>query len=67
MGKALRKPRPSAPHWHYLDTDNCYRCKYTINQRGCSNCKGNKKLAAELRDKRDRDDKIKLKKYKEEI
>lgn len=60
MGKALRKPRPSAPRWHYYDNDNCWYCRYTTNQRGCSNCKENKKLRAELVKKRKRIEKQKL-------
>ena len=45
MGKAFRKPRPSAPHWHYWDIDGCYFCSSSIDKHGCSNCKVNKKLS----------------------
>ena len=62
MGKAFRKPRPSAPHWHYWDIDGCYFCSSSIDKHGCSNCKVNKKLSAELKEKRKRIEKQKFKK-----
>lgn len=62
MGKAFRKPRPSTPNWHYYDNDGCWYCPYSNNRRGCSNCKDNKKLSAELKKKHKRIEKQNLKK-----
>ena len=66
MGKALRKPRPSAPNWKYWVTDNCWSCPFTVNQKGCSSCKSNKALNANMRERRDRKEKQKLKNYQDE-
>ena len=62
MGKAFRKPRPSAPHWHYYDNDCCWYCSSSLDQHACSNCKDNKRLSAELKKKRKRIEKQKFKK-----
>lgn len=60
MGKALRKPRPSAPRWHYLDNDGCWHCPFSQNQKGCSNCKDNKQVVADQKKKRNRIEKQNL-------
>ena len=36
MKTYYRKPSPSPPKWYWLDSDNCYWCKY---QKNCNNCK----------------------------
>jgi len=40
--KIFRKPKPSPPHWFFLDNDNCWDCN--CNYRGCSGCKRLKKF-----------------------
>lgn len=39
MGKAKRKPRPSAPLWFLFDMDGCWFCKTPMN---CNRCKSTK-------------------------
>ena len=56
MSKAQRKPRPSAPDWAYYD-DQCCLCKH---ENGCNNCKLNKITNADIKKKRDRLTKQKL-------
>lgn len=59
MGKSKRKPRPSMPHWWWLDQDGCWFCK---NKRNCGSCTVNKK--AKLPHKKD----LQVQqRYKEEI
>ncbi len=36
MSKAKCKPRPSVPHWWWLDSDGCWWCKNPQNCNGCS-------------------------------
>lgn len=43
MNKKFRKPKPSPPHWYWLDSDNCWNCK---NRNNCSGCKRLKKIKA---------------------
>lgn len=54
MGKAKRKPHPAVPSWVYVDRDNCWWCPYQINQRGCGNCKANKRFVAKQKEKEKR-------------
>ena len=56
MGKAFRKPRPSAPIWAYY-YEQCALCKHP---NGCSNCKENKDTNDYVRRKRDRLEKQRL-------
>ncbi|RHO69760.1 hypothetical protein DW085_01885 [Clostridium sp. AF50-3] len=51
MGKAVRKPRPSPPHWYWFDVDGCWDCR---NRNGCGGCKRLKRQAAMEREKRNR-------------
>lgn len=39
MSKAFHKPTPSVPRHYWLDSDGCWDCPYTHNQKGCTNCK----------------------------
>lgn len=39
MGKAYRKPTPSVPNLYWLDTDNCWNCRYSRTRKGCTNCR----------------------------
>ena len=57
MSKAQRKPRPSAPEWGYYAFDSCWTCPH---KNGCSNCKMNKAINADIKKKRDRLTKQKL-------
>lgn len=43
MNKKFRKPKPSPPHWYWLDSDNCWDCK---NRNNCSGCKRLKRIKA---------------------
>ena len=55
MGKnADRKPRPAIPRYAWLDRDGCWFCK---NTKGCNNCKANKNIVAEQKQKKKRQDK----------
>lgn len=51
MGKAKRKPRPSMPHWFWLDQDGCWFCKQRNN---CNQCKANRAFAKEYLKKREK-------------
>ena len=42
MAKAKRKPRPSMPHWYWLDSDGCWWCH---NRQNCNSCKILKRVA----------------------
>lgn len=57
MGKASRKPRPSAPKYRYWDTDGCWFCD---NSNGCGNCKINKMYVADQKERKERDFKRKM-------
>ena len=58
MGKAFHKPTPSPPYWYWYDSDCCWWCKYRNNQKGCTNCKVLKKLAAEQKRKQNKNKKL---------
>ena len=49
MGKAQRKPRPSPPHYFWLNADGCWFCK---NKNNCNSCKILKRQRAKDQEKR---------------
>lgn len=51
MGKAFRKPRPSMPHWEWIDRDNCWFCK---SRNNCNQCKANRRFAKEFMPKKEK-------------
>ena len=51
MPNRKRKPTPSPPKWYWLDSDNCWWCKYSDDQKGCSNCKVLKAVVAKQKKK----------------
>lgn len=61
MGKAMRKPRPSMPHWWWLGMDGCWFCDNRNNCNQCKaarasgKCKWNKWKVASRRDKRQKE------------
>ena len=59
MGKAIRKPRPSVPNWVYWDRDECWFCS---DKNHCNNCKLNKQIVHEQKEKQDKREKQNLKK-----
>lgn len=58
--RPYRKPRPSMPHWYWLDVDGCWWCK---NKNNCNSCKILKRVRAEQDggSKRDKINKIRSK------
>lgn len=39
MSRAIRKPRPSVPHWFWSDNDNCWFCSPKKRGKACNGCK----------------------------
>ena len=53
MGKAIRKPRPSMPHWWWL-YEQCALCKSKNNCNQCKMARSDGKSIDKLAKKRDK-------------
>lgn len=58
--RKFRKQTPQPPYYWILDSDGCWDCNCDYN--GCRNCKRLKKQRTYERDKRNRQEKMNLRK-----
>ena len=61
MKQKFRKPKPSPPHWYWLDSDNCWDCN-NRNNCGGKGCKKLKEIKAIENERRKRRNKYELSK-----